>query len=84
MTTKALRSQVVSNVILINLYQFSFYRTYAPESLGMSSAKALHDSYFIYHYRKKSEIWRFVTYIFVHAGPGHIINNILLQLIVGE
>ena len=77
--SKLLKSFLVSIVFL-----FSFHRTYEPESLGMISPKDLHNSYFIYDNQKKAEIWRFVTYVFIHDGPGHIINNILLQLVVGK
>ena len=32
---------------------------------------------------KKYELWRFITYMFVHVGYVHIIGNILVQLVVG-
>lgn len=30
----------------------------------------------------KSEIWRFLTYSFLHAGTAHLIINIILQLVI--
>ena len=32
---------------------------------------------------KKYELWRFITYMFVHAGYIHITVNLLVQLILG-
>eukprot|EP00730_Choanoeca_flexa_P019327 TRINITY_DN9434_c0_g1_i3.p1 TRINITY_DN9434_c0_g1~~TRINITY_DN9434_c0_g1_i3.p1 ORF type:complete len:366 (+),score=62.37 TRINITY_DN9434_c0_g1_i3:86-1183(+) len=31
----------------------------------------------------RDQVWRFITYILVHAGVSHIIFNILIQLLVG-
>ena len=40
-------------------------------------------SYLIYDPRKREEVWRFLTYQFVHAGTEHIVFNMLMQLMVG-
>ena len=32
---------------------------------------------------RKWEVWRFVTYMFVHAGYFHIVFNLLIQLLLG-
>ena len=37
----------------------------------------------IYNPCKRYEIWRFFTYIFIHAGFYHIFFNILIQLLLG-
>ena len=37
----------------------------------------------IFHPLKKYEVWRFVTYMFVHSGYFHIIFNVLIQLALG-
>lgn len=37
----------------------------------------------IFNPHKKKEIWRFLTYMFVHSGYFHIVFNILVQLMLG-
>lgn len=37
----------------------------------------------IFNPSKKKEVWRFLTYMFVHSGYFHIIFNILVQLMLG-
>ena len=34
----------------------------------------------IFNPHKKKEIWRFLTYMFVHSGYFHIVFNILVQV----
>lgn len=31
----------------------------------------------------KKEAWRYFTYVFIHAGIGHIVMNLIVQLVVG-
>ena len=33
---------------------------------------------------KRKEIWRFVTYMFLHANLQHIVFNLLMQLVIGK
>lgn len=40
-------------------------------------------SIFIYDPSKREEVWRFVTYMFVHADFTHLIVNLLFQLVLG-
>ncbi|WAQ95848.1 RHBL3-like protein [Mya arenaria] len=40
-------------------------------------------SIFIYRPDRRIEIWRFVFYMFIHAGWVHLLFNMLIQLIVG-
>lgn len=37
----------------------------------------------IFNPYKKKEVWRFLTYMFVHSGYFHIVFNILVQLLLG-
>jgi len=39
--------------------------------------------YLIFNPTKKTEVWRFVTYMFVHSGYFHVTFNLLVQLILG-
>ena len=68
---------------------------YSPESLGMPKAgdegnmvnneiQNLQCSDLIVNPVKRKEIWRFVTYTFLHANHQHIGFNLLMQLMIGE
>ena len=41
------------------------------------------DNPLIFKSDKRYELWRFITYMFVHAGYLHLIGNVLGQLIIG-
>ncbi|KAI6184925.1 Rhomboid-like protein [Aphelenchoides bicaudatus] len=41
------------------------------------------NSVLIFNPYKKSQIWRFLTYMFIHVGYSHLIGNIIVQLILG-
>ncbi|ODN00804.1 Rhomboid-related protein 3 [Orchesella cincta] len=41
------------------------------------------DSNLIYDPQRRNQLWRFVTYMLVHSGYMHIINNVLMQLLLG-
>lgn len=40
-------------------------------------------SILIYNPKRRSEVWRFVSYMFVHIGYVHLCANLLVQLLVG-
>ena len=73
---------------------FIFISNYAGSSIG-STYTDNHDSKddflrglgktpLIYHPCKREEIWRFFTYMLLHADPIHLGFNVGLQLLVGE
>ncbi len=37
----------------------------------------------VFNPRRRRELWRFITYIVVHAGWQHLLINVFLQLLVG-
>ena len=39
-------------------------------------------SYLIYSPYRRKEIWRFLTYMFLHVNYKHLISNVVLQLLV--
>ncbi|XP_070580348.1 rhomboid-related protein 3-like isoform X1 [Ptychodera flava] len=41
------------------------------------------NSPFLYKPAKRLELWRFITYILIHAGLEHLLFNIVIQLILG-
>lgn len=40
-------------------------------------------TFFIYDPTKRRQIWRFVTYMFVHADITHLVMNLVFQLVLG-
>ena len=40
-------------------------------------------SVLIYNPTRRHEVWRFLTYQFVHVNMEHIVFNTLMQLVVG-
>lgn len=38
---------------------------------------------FIYNPYKRYEGWRFISYMFVHVGPGHLFMNLIIQIFLG-
>ncbi|KAJ8985211.1 hypothetical protein NQ317_018240 [Molorchus minor] len=38
---------------------------------------------FIYEPQRRREVWRYVTYMFVHIGAFHLVVNLLVQILLG-
>ncbi|KAF7284692.1 hypothetical protein GWI33_021705 [Rhynchophorus ferrugineus] len=71
-------------MILITITQVIFFiidETTDSDDLKIGTGKMA--EWFIYDPLKKKEVWRFLTYMFVHVGYAHIIMNAVVQLIVG-
>ena len=58
-------------------------RKYLPEALGIHTGFEA-CSYFAYNPTRRCEVWRFLTYMFIHAGNWHIGGNVFMQLLVGK
>lgn len=52
------------------------------ESVG-PNGPVYHEGKLIFNPNRKWEVWRFLTYMFVHSGYFHIIFNLLIQLTLG-
>ena len=49
----------------------------------MPTKEEITRSYLIYDPYKRNEVWRFLTYMFIHEDNVHITMNVLMQLFVG-
>ncbi|KAG5892778.1 hypothetical protein JTB14_007993 [Gonioctena quinquepunctata] len=71
-------------MILISLLQFGLFitdeLTQTDSTLTGSGATG---RYLLWDAEKKSEFWRYVTYMFVHIGYQHIIVNLVVQILLG-
>ncbi|RZF32801.1 hypothetical protein LSTR_LSTR011447 [Laodelphax striatellus] len=67
---------VLVSVIEIAVFAYDVYQ--AGDSIMGPAA-----NFFIYNPFKRSEFWRFLTYMFVHAGIGHLVVNLMVQIMLG-
>ncbi|XP_072379847.1 rhomboid-related protein 2-like [Diabrotica undecimpunctata] len=71
-------------MLLISILEFALFITDELTQEGSSlTATGVTGRYLLYDPDKKKEIWRFVTYMFVHIGYNHIITNLVVQLALG-
>ncbi len=75
-------------LLLISLSQLGVFiwhvilLTNQGKSIG-PNGPVYHEGKLIFNPTKKQEVWRFLTYMFVHAGYFHIAFNVLIQLALG-
>jgi len=75
-------------MIILSILQIAFYihHSHSLWSLGWDSipaTKAPTCSLLIYNPERRGQIWRFLTYQFVHVGLEHVCFNVIMQLAVG-
>ncbi|KAI1700530.1 rhomboid family domain-containing protein [Ditylenchus destructor] len=72
-------------LFLISIMQLAVYIYYAVSTgVGLSATKPVPtDSPFILNPHKKWEIWRYVTYMFIHIGYVHLATNLVVQFLLG-
>ena len=70
-------------MLTLSLLQVAFfiYNSLAiEEASGVDLATC---STFIFHPARRFEIWRYLTYMFIHSDKAHLAFNILAQLVLG-
>ncbi|CAD5212072.1 unnamed protein product [Bursaphelenchus okinawaensis] len=72
-------------MFMISLIQVAIYLYYALESdVGISPVGPVPiKSPFILDPNHKEQIWRFLTYMFIHIGYTHILSNVVVQILLG-
>ena len=70
-------------VSLAELICFIYYSIKAEQRQWITISSGLVDSPLIYDPWNREQVWRFVSYMFLHAGIEHILGNVFLQLLVG-
>ncbi|XP_023386375.1 rhomboid-related protein 3 isoform X6 [Pteropus vampyrus] len=73
-------------MITVTLLEVAFF-LYNGVSLDQFVLQVTHPQYLknslVYHPQLRAQAWRYLTYIFMHAGIEHLGLNVVLQLLVG-
>ncbi|XP_077980017.1 rhomboid-related protein 2-like [Glandiceps talaboti] len=82
-------------MIFISMLEVGVYAYYANQNIKLEDEDGIETktdyltgpvpeiSPFLYIPAKRLELWRFFTYILIHAGLEHLIFNIVIQLVLG-
>ncbi|KAM3829275.1 LOW QUALITY PROTEIN: rhomboid-related protein 2 [Vipera latastei] len=70
-------------ISLAELSIFIYYAVWKPQTQWITLEVGIWESPLIYRPEKRKEAWRFLSYMFLHAGVEHIIGNLVLQLCLG-
>uniref|UniRef100_A0A3Q3LPZ3 Rhomboid-related protein 2 n=1 Tax=Labrus bergylta TaxID=56723 RepID=A0A3Q3LPZ3_9LABR len=70
-------------ISIVELAVFIYYAVWKPQKQWVTLDEGIWNSPLTYKSERRQEAWRFISYMFVHAGVEHIIGNLVMQLIVG-
>ncbi|XP_034029991.1 rhomboid-related protein 2 [Thalassophryne amazonica] len=73
-------------IILISIGElavFIYYAVWKPQKQWVTLEDGIWHSRLIYKPDHRQEAWRFLSYMFVHAGVEHIVGNLIMQLLLG-
>ncbi|XP_053563146.1 rhomboid-related protein 2 [Bombina bombina] len=73
----------IITISIAELAVFIYYAVWKPQKQWITLGTGIWESPFIYRSEKRQEAWRFISYMFVHAGVEHIIGNLVVQLTLG-
>lgn len=72
----------ITFISIFELVAFLYYGLRSTEPLTLIGPVPF-QSKLIYNPHRRYEVWRFLTYMFIHAGYWHISFNLIIQLAVG-
>ncbi|KAJ8289539.1 hypothetical protein GJAV_G00002470 [Gymnothorax javanicus] len=73
-------------IILVSIGElavFIYYAVWKPQKQWATLEHGIWNSPLTYRPDKREEAWRFLSYMFVHAGVEHILGNLIMQLVLG-
>ncbi|XP_054722866.1 rhomboid-related protein 2-like [Uloborus diversus] len=71
-------------LLLISLIEIGIFIYYCVKHQELSASGPVPiESVLIYNPKRRYEAWRYLTYMFIHAGGVHIFFNLLIQLLLG-
>ncbi|XP_041962684.1 rhomboid-related protein 2 isoform X2 [Alosa sapidissima] len=74
-------SQLLPPTHLYNFYQPC--RVWKPQKQWVTLGEGIWNSPLSYRPDLREQAWRFISYMFVHAGVQHIMGNLIMQLLLG-
>ncbi|KAJ6650836.1 hypothetical protein lerEdw1_002884 [Lerista edwardsae] len=73
----------IITISVAELAVFIYYAVWKPQRQWITLGVGIWESPLTYQPKKREEVWRFVSYMLVHAGVEHILGNLVLQLFLG-
>ncbi|KAG5900299.1 hypothetical protein JTB14_000825 [Gonioctena quinquepunctata] len=71
-------------MIILSLVEIIFFCVdEATEYESTKTASGPCATIFIYEPSRRREVWRYITYMFVHIGAFHLVVNLLVQILLG-
>ncbi|KAM9851958.1 rhomboid-related protein 2 isoform 2-T3 [Aulostomus maculatus] len=73
-------------IILISIGElavFIYYAVWKPQKQWVTLEEGIWNSPLTYKPDRRQEAWRFISYMFTHAGVEHILGNLVMQLLLG-
>lgn len=84
MLTQTIQILLILSLNCIRVFLFVFFsddpRNYKQIGENTNGPAA---TLFIYNPYRRYEVWRFITYMFVHVGIMHIMMNLIIQIFLG-
>uniref|UniRef100_A0A3Q3X7V4 Rhomboid-related protein 2 n=1 Tax=Mola mola TaxID=94237 RepID=A0A3Q3X7V4_MOLML len=70
-------------ISVAELAVFIYYAAWKPQKQWVTLDEGIWRSPLTYKPDLRQEAWRFISYMFVHAGVEHILGNLVMQLVLG-
>ncbi|XP_061918274.1 rhomboid-related protein 2 isoform X2 [Entelurus aequoreus] len=70
-------------ISVVELAMFIYYAVWKPQKQWVTLEEGIWNSRLTYRPESRQEAWRFISYMFVHAGVEHIVGNLFMQLLLG-
>ncbi|KAM9798448.1 rhomboid-related protein 2 [Neosynchiropus ocellatus] len=73
-------------IILVSIAElavFIYYAVWKPQKQWVTLDEGIWRSRLTYKPEDREQAWRFISYMFVHAGVEHILGNLFMQLLLG-
>ncbi|KAL2084753.1 hypothetical protein ACEWY4_020271 [Coilia grayii] len=73
----------IITISIAELAVFIYYAVWKPQKQWVTLGDGIWHSPLTYRPDIRQQAWRFISYMFVHAGVQHIMGNLLMQLLLG-